>query len=88
MKQDQIVTLIVHLTGGVNKLWTAKKGNCISSSGVFCQDWHPNMVIEGSPGAALSQQGLKAGHEVDNSEFKLEKGTRATAMHTQELRAQ
>ena len=46
------------------------------------------MVRERSPGAALSQQGLKAGHKVDNSEFKLEKGTRVTAMHMQELRAQ
>ena len=46
------------------------------------------MVNERSPGAALSQQGLKAGHEVDDSEFKLEKRTRVTVMHTQELRAQ
>ena len=46
------------------------------------------MVIEGSPGAALSQQGLEAGHKVDDKEFKLEKGARATAMHMQELRAQ
>ena len=46
------------------------------------------MVIEGSPGAALSQQGLEAGHEVDDKEFKLKKRNRATAMHTQELRAQ
>ena len=45
------------------------------------------MVSEGSPGMALSQQGLKAGHKVDNSEFKLEKGTKTTAMHMQELRA-
>ena len=53
-----------------------------------CQGWHPNMVSERSPGAALSQQGLKAGHEVGDNGFKLEKGTKATAMHTQELRAQ
>ena len=46
------------------------------------------MVIERSPGAALSQQGLKAGHEVGDSGFKLEKGTKVTVMHTQELRAQ
>ena len=46
------------------------------------------MVIEGSPGAALSQQGLEAGHKVDNNEFKLEKGTKVTVMHIQELRAQ
>ena len=53
-----------------------------------CQDRRPNMVSERSPGATLSQQGLKAGHEVGNSGFKLEKGTKATAMHMQELRAQ
>ena len=46
------------------------------------------MVSEGSPGVVLSQQGLKVRHEVDDSEFKLEKGTKATAMHIQELRAQ
>ena len=46
------------------------------------------MVIERSPGVVLSQQGLEAGHEVDDNEFKLEKGTRATVMHTQELGAQ
>ena len=46
------------------------------------------MVSERSPGAVLSQQGLKAGHKVDNSEFKLEKGTKVTVMHMQELRAQ
>ena len=46
------------------------------------------MVSERSPGAALSQQGLKAGHKVDDSGFKLEKGTKVTAMCTQELRAQ
>ena len=31
------------------------------------------MVIKGSPGAALSQQGLEAGHEVDDKGFKLER---------------
>ena len=46
------------------------------------------MVSERSPGAALSQQGLKVGHKVDDSEVELEQGTKATAMHTQELRAQ
>ena len=46
------------------------------------------MVSEGSQGVALSQQGLKVGHKVDDSEFKQEKGTRATVMHMQELRAQ
>ena len=46
------------------------------------------MVSERSPGVALSQQGLEAGHEVGDSGFKLEKGTKATAMYTQELRAQ
>ena len=46
------------------------------------------MVSERSPGVVLSQQGLKAGHKVGNSGFKLEKGTKVTVMHTQELRAQ
>ena len=46
------------------------------------------MESEGSPGVVLSQQELKAGHKVDDSEFKLEKGTKVTVMHMQELRAQ
>ena len=45
-------------------------------------------ISERSLGVALSQQGLKAGHKVGDSGFKLEKGTKATVMHTQELRAQ
>ena len=37
------------------------------------------MVSDGSPGAALSQQGLKGGHEVDNSKFKLKKGNQGNS---------